>query len=76
MTCNEDIQGSGGTAPYILTLTQGGGDWSISDPSHFTAFEKGSLSTHCIGHVDPQRRPSTMVMLHKNDLSVKKIWVV
>jgi hypothetical protein len=69
MTCHEDIQWSGGTAPYILTLAQGGGDWSSSDPSHFTAFRK-SLNTQHLGHVDPGRRPSTMVMLRKSDLSV------
>ena len=69
MTCHEDIQWNGGTAPYILTLVQGGGDWSSSDPGHFIAFGK-SLSTHCIGHVDPGHHPSTMVMLRKNDLSV------
>jgi len=26
VTCHEVIQWSGGTAPYILTLAQGGGD--------------------------------------------------
>lgn len=25
VTCHEDMQWSGGTAPYILTLSQGGG---------------------------------------------------
>jgi len=40
--------GNGGIVRRILTLTLGGGEWSVSSFGLFTRGE-GTLGTHCMG---------------------------
>jgi hypothetical protein len=75
MPCYEDIFGSGGIAPHLLTSALHEGEWSASRPGRFTSGERAPGSHWIGGKLAPEQlwREEKSCPTGKRNLAVEPV---